>query len=122
MKQQTSSKSCLHKKLQRPAACKGSPVIQVEPVQSAHLCFLSNHLHRLEQSALPLGKNCQGLALPLPVDFDGDGDGARTKAWSDIQLASMRQNPEVLNSKLRPQVLKGVLSCIHGLVECQSDC
>ena len=125
--QQASSKSCLHTKLQRPAACKGSLVTQVEPVQSAHLCFLSNHLHSLPaQSALPHRKFCQGLAYPIPDDFDLDSDGgaslARTSLLLDIQVTSMRYNPELFNSKLTPHAFRGVLSCTHGLVESESDC
>ena len=74
---------------------------QVEPVQSAHLCFLPNHLHRLpEQSALPHKKNPSNWPTPCPLTLTETLTVAlrwrEVLGGPDIQQAA----PELFNSKL----------------------
>ena len=115
--------------MQKPAACTSPPVTQGGTEQSANVCFLSNHLHRLLQQYTQSCKTfCQSLAYPIPNDFDFDGDGDGGARWRSVgwlfinKLASKRQIPELFDLKLSARLLTGMLSHAHELIGFECDC
>lgn len=102
-------------------------MIQGGTEQSAHFCFLSNHLQRLLQQYTQSSKTfCQSLAYPVPNDFDFDGDGDGGARWRSVgavfinQPASKHQISELFGLNLSTQLLTSIVS--HADVVLESDC